>query len=203
MEAAHMVLINDFNTFGAAKDGVKLFIYAATQETWYKPLRDPTTFYNNVTAYDMLEFLCTNSGGDLATIPSDMLHYYANAEGIPEFILELEYSCDKLARGEVPMSDATLLASAHLQVMSSLHYPEATREWELLPTASKTWAAWQTHYRVANIARDRLLTLNPLAFGAANHVTDMSIDNSVCQKSFSSPKSTWQRYSYDEFYMCE
>ena len=127
-----MVLINDFNTFGAAKDGVKLFIYAAIQETWYKPLRDPTTFYNNVTAYDMLEFLCTNSGGDLATIPSDMLHYYANAKGIPEFILELEYSCDKLARGEVPMLDATLLASAHLQVMSSLHYPEATREWELL-----------------------------------------------------------------------
>ena len=56
-----------------SKDGVKLFIYAAIQETWYKPLRDPTTFYNNVTAYNMLEFLCTNSGGDLATIPSDML----------------------------------------------------------------------------------------------------------------------------------
>jgi hypothetical protein len=85
-----MVLVNDFNTFGAAEDGVKLFIYAAIQETWYKPLRDPTTFYNNVTAYDMLKFLCTNSGGDLAMIPSDMLHYYANAEGIPEFILELK-----------------------------------------------------------------------------------------------------------------
>ena len=36
-----------------------------------------------------------------------------------------------------------------------------------------------THYRAANIARDRLLTLNPLAFGAANHVTDMSIDTAT------------------------
>ena len=94
MEAAHMVLVNDFNTFEAAEEGIKAFLIANIDETWLKPLRDATTFYNNVTAYTMLEFLRTNSGGlhdvDLATLPSDMLHYYATAEGIPEFILELE-----------------------------------------------------------------------------------------------------------------
>ena len=53
-------------------------------------LRDPVTFYNNVTAYDMLEFLLTNSGGlhdvDLATLPSTMLQYYAKEDSIPKFI---------------------------------------------------------------------------------------------------------------------
>ena len=183
MEAAHTVLINDFNTFEAAEEGIKAFLLANIDETWLKPLRDATTFYNNVTAYTMLEFLHTNSGGlnvvDLATLPSDMLQYYATAEGIPEFILELEHSREKLARGGVPMSDATLLATAHSQVMASQHYPEAWREWERMAPAAKTWVAWQSHFRLANIERDRILKANPLAFGAANHVADTSIDNAA------------------------
>ena len=183
MEAAHRVLVDDFNTFESAEDGIKAFIMANVAETWIKPLRDPTSYYNNVTGYTMLEYLRTNSGGlhdvDLATLPSDMLHYYAAAEGIPEFILALEYAREKLDRGGVPMSDATLLATAHSQVMASQHYPEATREWERMATATKTWVAWQAHYRIANIERDRLLKINPLAFGAANHVSDNGIDNAA------------------------
>ena len=73
------------------------------------------------------------------------------------------------------MSDATLLATAHLQVFASLHYPEATREWERLPPASQTWASWQTKYREANVKRLRLLRANPNSFGAANNVTDTQI----------------------------
>jgi hypothetical protein len=183
MEAAHNTLVSDFNVYEAAEDGIKLFIQDNINETWIKALRDPLTFYNNVTAYDMLEFLRRNSGGlhnvDVATLPSAMLHYYANNDSIPEFILELEYSREKLARALAPMSDATLLATAHSQVMASLHYPEATREWELLPPAAKTGVAWQAHYRAANIARNRLLKANPLAFGAANHVTDANLDTAA------------------------
>ena len=183
MEAAHRVLVDDFNTFEAAEDGIKAFIMANVAETWYKPLRDPTTFYNNVTGYAMLEYLRVNSGGlhdvDLATLPSDMLHYYAAAEGIPEFIIALEYAREKLTRGGVPMSDATLLATAHSQVMASQHYPEAWREWERMLPAAKTWVAWQAHYRLANIERDRILKANPLAFGVANHVVDTGIDNAA------------------------
>jgi hypothetical protein len=179
-EAAHMVLVN---TYEAAEEGIKTFNYATVDETWIKALRDPVTFYNNITAYNMFEHLRTNSGGlhdvDLATLPADMLHYYATAESIPEFILALEYSREKLARGAVPMSDATLVATAHSQVMASLQFPEDTRAWELLPPASKTWAAWQIRYRAANIERNRLLKLNPLAFGAANHVTDTITDNAA------------------------
>ena len=48
MEAAYMVLVNGFNTFEAAEDGIKLFILANVDETWVKPLRDPTLYYNNV-----------------------------------------------------------------------------------------------------------------------------------------------------------
>lgn len=130
----------------------------------------------------MLEFFRANSGGlhnvDLATLPSDMLHYYANSNSIPKFILDLEHSREKLIRGEVPMADATVLATAHSQIMGSLHYPEAVQQWEFKQPAAKTWAAWQVHFREANIAHNRLLKANPLAFGAANHVTE-SIDTAA------------------------
>ena len=50
---------------------------------------------------------------DLALLLLEMLHFYANEEGIPKFILALEKARKKLAHGGVPMSDVTLLATAH------------------------------------------------------------------------------------------
>jgi hypothetical protein len=133
MEAAHTAIIADFEIFTAAKKVVLAFIQTVVKETWFKSLRHPITFYNNVTSYILLEHLRTNSGGlqntNIAALPTEMFQYYSNKEGIPEFILALEKAREKLARGGLPMTDATLLATAHTQVYASLHYPEATREW--------------------------------------------------------------------------
>ncbi|MFN9902023.1 MAG: hypothetical protein ACK55Z_25235, partial [bacterium] len=65
--------------------------------------------------------------------------------------------------------------------IASLHFPEDTRAWELLPTASKMWAAWQICYPAADIAPNCLLKLNPLPFGAANHVTNTITDMLLSQ----------------------
>jgi hypothetical protein len=162
---------------------VSAFIQAVVEEVWIKALRHPITFYNNVTAYNLLKYLQTNSCGlrnnDLATLPAAMLHFYADVEGIPEFILKLEKACEKLERRGVPMLDATLLATAHSQVFASLHFPEATQEWERLPPASQTWEAWQLKYREANIKRLRLQRANPHSFGAANNATDAQVDSTA------------------------
>ena len=181
MEAKHNNLLADYEVFEAAEKGASDFIRAVVDETWYKALRHPVTFYNNVTAFTLLEYLRTNSGGlhsnDLATLPSEMLHYYADAEGIPEFILALAKAREKLARGGLPMSDATVLATAHSQVFASMHYPEATREWERLPSAQQTWVAWQAKYREANIERLRLQRANPNSFGNAHYVAEAPLDH--------------------------
>jgi len=179
MEAKHNNLLSDYKVFEAAEKGASDFICAVVNETWYKSLRHPVTFYNNVTAITLIKYLRTNSGGlhsnNLATLPSEMLHYYAEAEGIPEFILALAKAREKLTRGGLPMSDAKVLATAHSQVFASPHYPEATREWERLPPAQQT--AWQAKYREANIERLRLQRANPNSFGSAHHVTDTHFDH--------------------------
>jgi hypothetical protein len=163
----------DYNAYVAAEKGISHFIQTVVDEVWYKDLRNALTFYNNVTAYDLLEHLVTNSGGlhsnELVNLPAEMLMYYEESDGIPEFLLKLAKTREKLARGGLPMSDEVLLATASSQVFRSMHFPEATREWERLPAASKTWAAWQTKYREAHLERKRLLLANPGGFGGAAH----------------------------------
>jgi hypothetical protein len=180
MEAAHRTLIEDHNAYIAAEKGTSTFIQTVVEEVWYKDLRNALTFYNNVTAYAILEHITTNSGGlhnnELVNLPTEMLSYYEEAEGIPEFLLKLAKAREKLARGGLPMSDQVLLATASSQVFKSMHFPEATREWERLPAASKTWAAWQIKYREAHIERKRLLMANPDGFGGtAYNVTNAAI----------------------------
>ena len=72
--------------------------------------------------------------------------------------------------------------------MASLHYPEATREWERLPPTSKTWTAWHLKYREANVERMRLLKANPTSFGAANNVSgsDMKAETAAIEAALNS-----------------
>jgi len=180
MEDAHRTRIEDYNAFVAAEKGTSLFIQTVVEEVWYKDLRDALTFYNNVTAYALLQHLTSSSGGlhnnELVNLPTEMLSYYEESEGIPEFLLKLAKAREKLARGGLPMSDEVLLATASSQVFKSMHFPEATREWERLPAATKTWAAWQTKYREAHIEQKRLLMANPGSFGGtAYNVSNATI----------------------------
>ena len=114
----------------------------------------------------------------LVSLPTEMLLYYKESEGIPKFLLKLSKAREKLARGGLPMSDEVLLATASSQVFKSMHFPETTREWERLPLASKTWATWQVKYREAHIERKRLLLENPGGFGGtAYNANNANIDH--------------------------
>ncbi len=88
---------------------------------------------------------------------TEMMGYYATAEGIPEYIHALEESQRKLRRANLPMDDANLVAMASTDVLASQHFPRTTDEWEALPIANKTWAEWKIRYRAANIARKQQL----------------------------------------------
>jgi hypothetical protein len=133
----------------------------------------------------IMTHLNANCGGlhpsELVTLPTDMMGYYGQAEGIPEYINMLEDAQRKLARANLPMSDAQLLAIASMAILASGHFPRPTDEWEALAANAKTWAAWKTHYRAAHIARKRQMLAagktTTSSFGAANVVT--AIDEAI------------------------
>ena len=56
-ELAHKVKRSDRALYDAAETGCVNFIMSVVDETWYKELEDPDTFYTNFTALQLLEHL--------------------------------------------------------------------------------------------------------------------------------------------------
>ena len=177
MEAQHKDRLRDYASFEAAERAVTKFIRDSVDEIWYKDLKNPHTFYTSVTAAQLFAHLDANCGGlhpsELISLPTEMMGYYALAEGIPEYIYMLEEAQRKLPRAQLPMGNRQLLAIASTAVLAAQHFPRTTDEWEALAPALKTWATWKVNYRAAHIARKRQLlasgTAEPL--GRAHAVT--------------------------------
>jgi hypothetical protein len=52
-EASWATRIQDYDAYEAAESGAKAFIEAVVKDTWIRNLRDPETFYSNVTALEL------------------------------------------------------------------------------------------------------------------------------------------------------
>ena len=55
MEAAHATVVSNFEVYNAAEEGTSAFIRAVVADVWIKPLSDPVTIYNNITAYTLIK----------------------------------------------------------------------------------------------------------------------------------------------------
>ena len=83
-----------YTAFSAAERGLKSFLPATIDELWYQDLKDPTTFYNMVTAHNIISHLDDNCWGlhpsKLITLPGEMASYDATTTGIQEYIYAVE-----------------------------------------------------------------------------------------------------------------
>ena len=74
----------------AAERATAKFLREAVDEIWYRDLRHAISFYTTVNAMTIMTHLNANCGGlhpsELVTLPTDMMGYYGQAEGIPEYI---------------------------------------------------------------------------------------------------------------------
>jgi hypothetical protein len=71
-----------------------MFLCGIVDEIWYNDLKNADTFYTKVTAINIMSLLDANSGGihalDLILLCTDMMQYYVQADGIPQFIVMME-----------------------------------------------------------------------------------------------------------------
>ena len=173
MEAAHKLLLHDYATYLAAERGVAKFIRDVVDETFYKDLEDPVSFYNKITAAELINHLRLNCGGvepeNLVALHTEMSSYYANCDGIPEYIIMLEKARLKFARADLPMSDKQLLIIANASVYGSQDFVRASEDWERLTPNNKTWTTWKTTFLRAHRERLRLIQASGgISLGSAN-----------------------------------
>jgi hypothetical protein len=93
-KAEHDILVKDYATYKTAERTMAKFIHKAIDEIWYRDLRHVRSFYTNVTAKELIEHLDANCRGlhpsEPVNLPTKMLGYYIQADGIPEYINMLE-----------------------------------------------------------------------------------------------------------------
>jgi hypothetical protein len=121
------IKIQDYEAYEAAEHGIKVFIKAAVQDTWICDLRDPETFYLNVTAFTLFNHLRKRSGGlhalDMASLTIQMSQYYEGMPDIPEYIFLLEDAQRKAARACLPVTDQTLTVLASTALLAADTFP--------------------------------------------------------------------------------
>jgi hypothetical protein len=126
-------------------------------ETWYANLKDADTFYTKVLAIEIMAFLDANSGGlhavNMLTLRTNMHGYYAQADGIPQYIIMLEEAQKKAKRAGIPIDNIKLVMMASAAVLTAMHFPHEVDDWEGLPTLGRTWTAWKTSFRSAHLKR--------------------------------------------------
>ena len=158
-EAAHKSKLKDYNNYEAAERGCAKFLRDVVDEVWYNDLKDAETFYTQVTALELMTFLDLNSGGlhavDMLSLRTNMHQYYAQADGIPQYIIMLEDAQKKAKRADMPIADVELVMMASAAVLAAQHFPREVDDWEGLPAASRTWTAWKTAFRLAHLKRQR------------------------------------------------
>ena len=128
---------NDRQLYETADNACRKFIMAVVDETWYKELEDPDTFYTNVTALKLLDHLTEFYPGlhtvNEVDIPQVMKTLFKDDEGIPQFINAMESAQRKSKRAKLVIHDKYMHAVALKSLLRSGEYETETRDWSKLP----------------------------------------------------------------------
>ncbi len=84
--------------------------------------------YNDLKkAINIMALLGTSSGGlhslDMITLRTDMMQYYVQADGIPQFIIKMEDAQKKALQASMPIPDVKLVMMALAAVLAAQHFP--------------------------------------------------------------------------------
>jgi len=154
-EAAHKSRLDDYASYKAVEHGVAKFLHDVVDEIWYNDLKDAKTFYTKVTAIEIMALLNANSGGlhavDMISLHTNMMQYYAQVDGIPQFIVMMEDAQKKAKRVGMPITDVKLVMMASVAVLAAQHFPRKVDDWEGLPAFDRTWQAWKVAFHLAHL----------------------------------------------------
>jgi hypothetical protein len=155
--AAHKSQLNDYTSYKAAKQGMSKFLCNVVDEIWYNDLKNANTFYTKVTAINIMALPNANSGGlhalDMILLCTDMMQYYVQADGIPQFIVIIGDFQKNAERAGMPIAEVKLVMMSLAAVLAAQHFPREVDNWEGLLAMSCMWQAWKMAVGLAHLKR--------------------------------------------------
>jgi len=159
--------INEWKTFNAVEAALKRLLLDAVDTTWLSSLEDPLFGYTNVSCADLLHHLETTyavvDSDALTTNMDELKAPWEPSESMEPLWLRGVQAQQLAAQGGVPITDAHLLLIFRDLLIKSGQFTLDLREWDKLPNAQKTLAAFKTTFTEANNRRIKTLTTNQLA----------------------------------------
>ncbi len=159
MESANRACLDDYASYKAAERGAAKFLRKVVNKVWYNNLKDADTFYTKVLALKIMASLDANSRGlhavNMLTLCTNMHGYYAQADGIPQYIIMLEEAQKKAKLADMPIANIERIMMALAAVFVAQHFPRKVDDWEGLPANSCSWVAWKMAFRLAHLKRQR------------------------------------------------
>ena len=139
--------------YKTADTSCKNFIMEVVDETRYKELKEPDTFYTNVTALKLLnhltEFCSRLHNVDAVDIPKSNENLFINAEGIPQYINAMEVAQRKPKRAKLVIHEKCMHAVALKSLLQSGEYKQETREWtNSWKTSKPGWCGKLPYWRL-------------------------------------------------------
>jgi hypothetical protein len=108
-----------------------------------------------------MALLDANSGGlhavNMITLRTNMIQYYVQVEGIPQYIVMMEDAQKKVKQVGMPIVDVELMMMALAAVLAAQHFPRKVTDWEGRPAIDRTWRAWKVEFHQAHIRRQHQL----------------------------------------------
>ena len=99
-----------------ADTSCKNFIMEVVDETWYKELKDPDTFYTNITSLKLLDHLTDFFSGlhtvNAVNIPQLMKTLFTDSDGILQFINAMEAAHRNSKQAKLVIQDKYMHAVA-------------------------------------------------------------------------------------------
>ncbi len=103
------------------------FLHDIVNEIWYNYLKNANTFYTKVAAIDIMALLDANSEDlhalDMIKLHTDMMQYYMQADGIPQFIVMMEDAQKTANRAGMPIANVKLVMMSLVAVLTAQHFP--------------------------------------------------------------------------------
>jgi hypothetical protein len=175
VKSAHHARLDSYASYEAAERGATKFLCKVVDEVWYNGLKDANTFYAKVLALKIMAFLDANSGGlhaiDMITLRTNMHGYYAQADGIPQYIIMLEEAQKKAKRAGMPIANIELIMIASAAILVVHHFPREVNNWKGLPANSRLWVAWKMAFHLAHLKRQRQI----LASGGGSLLAGLTV----------------------------
>ena len=130
-DTVNKFLWHDFKLHKSAKCGCCAFIINAVEDTRIRELRYYKTIYANITTkalmyHIQLRYDCLHAL-EVVNLTSDILTYYGDASGIPEYINMLEDTQKKAQQAQIPIPDVTIMAIDTKLLLQAQYFTPKTK----------------------------------------------------------------------------